>query len=467
MQPVLHRRVSREPSDRSSNESYLSSSSIYRSATLSPIHSSSKSSQSPLLKKRRSTTIPIKYNDHTFSIITTIVCLMFIILWIYLQYQFIPSSSDIHNSNKKSYLHNLSTSHFQEISHKIHSQCRFAYSHSLSDIGNINLTLSEHVPFLQFLTFSDYGIIKHKNDENENINSLLQLINVINSYLPNSHFAISAGDHFYDNDVNYAQHPRWDAMFDHFIKNKLFLSVSGNIDWMNTSHQMDIQNIVAQIERTYWSNNWCFPRLYYTIKFSLRNKVTDTLSFNVRFIALDTTSYLHKYDQFKYLTEQYKWLYNVLETNKNDDWIIVFGHHPFEHVPEQKKEQISNQQKKRNRYTFPQLQRKKTWNTKMEKILKLLLQYDNVIMYVSGHHHIWRVCNIVDKNDQIKLLSIVTGSTGKHNHHFNSELPLHMIAGGEEQSFGKISIYKDMLKLQIIDKENRTLFSHLYQKYIH
>ena len=464
--PLLHKRVSRDTSD-GSNERLSESLSI-RTSKSSPYFRSISSGESlsPLFSSK--TPRRFSFNNpfnQPFFFIASALCFTILLIWIYCQYQLIPSIS---HSNDKSNTKNsypyqyqsVSFSNYKLFSEILHSQCRYSYSHNLTDIGDIYLQYTDNnVPFLQILTFSDYGIIKHKTSKKDNVKSLLQLINTMNSHLrDNAHFIISSGDHFYDNNVNDVHHYRWSAIFDKFIENKIFLSAVGNKDWVNQMNDISIENIKAQLDKTYWSSNWCLPRLYYTVRFIFQNQISR--SFSVRFIALDTTSYLRKLDHFQYLKDQYEWLQQLLEMNKNDDWIIVFGHHPFESIKDKNK---SNQQKKR-RYTFQRLNDKNVWNKKMKNIVKLLLRYDNVKTYISGHHHIWRVCNIHDENDKMKLMTMVTGSTGRKDQYFNNDLPLHMIAGGDEVSFGKVTIYRNMLRLQIIDKDNNTLFSQIYTK---
>eukprot|EP01083_Nonionella_stella_P001985 5714_1 len=231
---------------------------------------------------------------------------------------------------------------------------------------------------IQFLTLSDYGIIKSPYDTNNNIQSLLQLIDTMNSHLNTAHFMMSAGDIFYDNNVDSAHHPRWSYTFKHFNQNKMFVAVVGNKDCVNTSA------INAQMERTNWVKNWCLPKLYYTMRFVFRHSWTNSVLFTVRFVALDTTSYLKDYDALGYAQEQYEWLHRVLEANKKDDWVIVYGHHPFESLPEKGKGEGNE---RNGEYTFEELQNMNVWKKKMEPILKLLLRYDNVMMYISGHHH--------------------------------------------------------------------------------
>ena len=394
-------------------------------------------------------------------------CLIFVVIWIYIQYRLLPSPSSAQSNLTKVSHYNqdsfITSSDFELISKRLHANCRYAYSHSSSHIQDIHLQIHGSLQYLQFLTLSDYGIIKQNNSNNPNVQSLLQLINTMNSHLVNSHFVVSAGDHFYDNEVNTAHHPRWNAVFDQFMKNKVFLPAVGNKDWLNTSKQVDMNSINAQIERTFWSNNhWCLPRLFYTVRFVLNHNLSDTLSFSVRFIMLDTTSYIKQYKHFDYLSKQYQFLSDTLVTNQNDDWIIVVGHHPFESFPKTRCKRTEQ-----DNYSFDDLQNAtcSVWKQKMMPILKLLLKYENVQMYISGHHHIWRICSLFDEHQRLKLLTMITGSAGRRDHHFDAYFPLHMIAGGEEESFGKVMISKNIIKIQVINKQNQSIFDHFYYRH--
>jgi len=354
----------------------------------------------------------------------------------------------------------------------LHSQCRSTYLQNASDrqhdIGDIHLDANSR-PSLQFLTFSDYGIFKPQHSHNKHMQPLLQLMHTMNEHLKHgAHFVISGGDHFYENDVNTARHSRWNV-YNNFVSDTVFLSTVGNIDWLDTHNKVAVEQVKAQLDRTYWSSNWCLPALFYTVRFVFwRNELRE---FSVRLITLDTTAYLHDYahEEFAYLSRQYEWLEAVLDANHKDEWIVMYAHHPFETVVGNKPDENASSDERRKlqngpRYGMEDLERTQVCKPKMLRLLQLLRKYENVRLYISGHHHIWRVCHI-HQHEQVKLVTMVTGSTGKSDHYFNKKLPVHMVAGGDDVSFGKVTVDKEKMRVEIIGKDNQTLFDEIYMKY--
>ena len=153
--------------------------------------------------------------------------------------------------------------------------------------------------------------------------------------------------------------------------------IPSNKDWKNESDEWNRHQIQAQIDRTQFSTNWCLPRLYYTVRFVFINKIEDemnnikqSIAFTVRLIAWDTTSFLRRqsqsfhYDHYQYLKQQYQWLQEVLRDNEDDDWIIVFGHHPLQSVPKPDADSVDrklSRNQREHRFTFSQLTEQAVW----------------------------------------------------------------------------------------------------------
>lgn len=141
-------------------------------------------------------------------------------------------------------------------------------------------------------------------------------------------YIFSTGDNFYPNGIASVNDPYWQTSFEQIYNgNMLFCPwyvALGNHDYRG--------NVEAQIEYSNISKRWTMPSRYFYV-----DKVLEDDETTARFIIIDTNPFEDDYyGEETYAAAvatqdtlaQLAWLNQVLEENDND-WTIVFGHHPF------------------------------------------------------------------------------------------------------------------------------------------
>ena len=224
----LKRRRSQDEDDSEQLLSSIQSEFESESYRTSPRSSPRRSEYPPSYGSHSQSRAPRHAPDYTYLWIILITFLIIVWIWLIIQAIYLPQTDHSPESLTDSTSHfntPIDSVNFDAFTIRLHAQCRYAYSHHSSNLGDIRMILSDtkddgyRVPFLRFLSFSDYGIIKEltrtDDDNSYNIQGLLDLIQTMNSHLTDAHFIVSAGDHFYENNVDSATHPRW-SVLDHF-----------------------------------------------------------------------------------------------------------------------------------------------------------------------------------------------------------------------------------------------------------
>jgi len=177
----------------------------------------------------------------------------------------------------------------------------------------------------------------------------------------NVQFLISLGDNFYDNGVQSTDDYQWKTTFE-----DVYYQQSLKIPWYAALGNHDYHgNVQAEIDYSQISNRWKMPSRFYSFTY----KVDDTT--NALFVIMDTSplalsdeeSKIYEEDVYKFdNTIQIKWLDSTLSASKAQ-WKFVCGHHPVYS----------------GGYHGGQIE--------MQKLVKPILEKNNVQVYFCGHDH--------------------------------------------------------------------------------
>ncbi len=177
----------------------------------------------------------------------------------------------------------------------------------------------------------------------------------------NAKFIISTGDNFYNDGVQSTEDSSWTLSFENiYWQQSLF------IPWYVTLGNHDYHGIVqAQIDYSKMSNRWNMPSRYYSQTFLVDDSTTAL------FVFLDTSPLALSDPEAKKFTEnvfkfdnkvQLRWLDSILSSSKAQ-WKFVSGHHPVYS----------------GGYHGGQIE--------MQKLIKPILEKNNVQAYFCGHDH--------------------------------------------------------------------------------
>lgn len=150
--------------------------------------------------------------------------------------------------------------------------------------------------------------------------------NQMNNYAINHsiQFIVTTGDNFYESGVVSTTDPHWKGSFED-IYNKPgqqlpWYVILGNHDYRG--------NPAAEILYATSSSRWKMPARYYALKKNIDPSTTALLVFT------DTSPFVNEYYgagmsdlERQDTASQIQWITNTLE-GSNDEWKLVFGHHP-------------------------------------------------------------------------------------------------------------------------------------------
>lgn len=194
------------------------------------------------------------------------------------------------------------------------SSCNKKWATSSSLWDTLNLDKDS----ISFIVIGDWG--------QDGAYSQKPVADAINDYSKKfkAQFIVTTGDNFYPAGVSSITDPHWKLSFENIYNKEGHLlpwyPILGNHDYQ--------QNPNAEIQYSTTSDRWKMPARYYTVKKNI------SLLVSALFIFTDTSPFVAAYygaamadlPQQDTAT-QLRWLKQTLLAS-NDNWKIVFGHHP-------------------------------------------------------------------------------------------------------------------------------------------
>ena len=235
---------------------------------------------------------------------------------------------------------------------------------------------------------------------------------------------IATGDTHHGKGVRSVNDSRWQSNYE-----AIYTHPKLKVDWYAALGNHEYQGSPnALIDYSNINPRWHFPKRYYTTVFK-RGGVT------IRFVMLDTTPMIDRFRAAKNpearqqdYNEQLEWLGKVLKEAK-EDWVIVAGHHPIyaqTHKNEAEREDMQ------------------------ERLNSVLLQHDNVDVYLCGHVHSFQ--HIRTKDSNIDYVVNSSGGMGRSVKQMKGTQ-----CCGSESGFSVLSANKKSLAIYMIDKNGNIL----------